>query len=38
MRESLRQLLDFQFERILFAHGEPLTTNAHARLTEILEP
>lgn len=36
MRLSLRQLLDYRFERILFAHGEPVTARAHARLGELL--
>ncbi len=36
MRLSLRQLLDYPFERILFAHGEPVTAQAHARLAELL--
>lgn len=36
LRRSLRQLLDFRFERLLFAHGPPLLANARARLEEIL--
>lgn len=36
MRRSLRQLLDLQFERMLFAHGEPLTANARQRLETLL--
>lgn len=37
MRKSLRQLLDCRFERILFAHGLPILSQAHARLTELLK-
>lgn len=33
---SLRRLLAFGFERILFAHGLPIVTNAHARLAALL--
>lgn len=33
---SLRQLLDFQFQRILFAHGNPVTTRAHDRLAALM--
>lgn len=36
MRESLRQLLHLQFERILFAHGTPITSRAHAQLASLL--
>ncbi len=36
LRRSLRQLLDFRFERLLFAHGPPLVADAHARLEKIL--
>ncbi len=36
LRRSLQQLLDFRFERLLFAHGQPLVTDAWARLEEIL--
>ncbi|MGI9088072.1 MAG: hypothetical protein ACR2HH_10100 [Chthoniobacterales bacterium] len=36
MRTSLRQLLDYQFERLLFAHGEPILTHARQRLAELL--
>lgn len=36
LRKSLRQLFDFSFERILFAHGTPILTNAHKRLEELL--
>ncbi len=34
---SLRRLLDFQFQRILFAHGNPVTTRAHDRLAALME-
>lgn len=37
MRRSLRQLLDFRFERILFAHGTPLTSKAYERLGTLLD-
>jgi glyoxylase-like metal-dependent hydrolase (beta-lactamase superfamily II) len=37
MRQSLRQLLELDFERILFAHGMPITTRAHERLVQLLE-
>ncbi len=37
MRRSLRKLLDLEFERIVFAHGLPVVTNAKRRLTELLE-
>jgi glyoxylase-like metal-dependent hydrolase (beta-lactamase superfamily II) len=36
MRQSLRQLLAFDFERILFAHGEPIVTRAKEQLVELL--
>jgi glyoxylase-like metal-dependent hydrolase (beta-lactamase superfamily II) len=36
MRRSLGQLLALDFERILFAHGEPITTHARERLTRLL--
>ena len=37
MRKSLRRLLDFQFERLLFAHGAPIVSGARRRLEELLE-
>ncbi len=37
MRRALRQLLDLEFQRILFAHGVPIVTNAKRRLAELLE-
>jgi glyoxylase-like metal-dependent hydrolase (beta-lactamase superfamily II) len=36
MRRSLRSLLNFKIERILFAHGTPITANAGARLRQLL--
>ncbi len=36
LRRSLRQLLDLRFERLLFAHGEPIVHAARARLEELL--
>lgn len=36
MRRSLQQLLDFDFERILFAHGAPILAHARERLTSLL--
>ena len=36
MRRSLSNLLDFAFERILFAHGTPILTGARHRLEELL--
>jgi Metallo-beta-lactamase superfamily len=36
MRQSLRQLLDYRFEHMLFAHGAPLLGAAHGRLEELL--
>ena len=37
MRKSLRKLLNFSFERILFAHGNPLVSRARERLIALLE-
>lgn len=37
MRRSLGQLLDFDFERIMFAHGLPMVANAKTRLANLLE-
>lgn len=37
MRKSLRQLLPFSFQRILFAHGTPIVSRASARLFDLLE-
>jgi len=36
MRRALRQLLDFSFERLLFAHGIPLVRAARKRLEALL--
>jgi hypothetical protein len=36
MRRSIGQLLDYKSERILFAHGTPILSQAHARLQELL--
>lgn len=36
LRRSLRQLLDWSFERLLFAHGTPLLIRPHERLETLL--
>jgi hypothetical protein len=36
LRRSLRQLLDWSFERLLFAHGEPLLSQPRQRLETLL--
>ena len=36
MRRSLSKLLDYDFERMLFAHGTPILTGARDRLEELL--
>ncbi len=36
MRASLRQCLDWPFERLLFAHGSPILSSARARLETLL--
>jgi hypothetical protein len=36
MRRSLPKLLEFQFDRILFAHGTPLVSGARKRLEQML--
>ncbi len=36
LRQSLRQLLDFSFARLLFGHGPPLVSAARAKLEAIL--
>jgi hypothetical protein len=36
MRRSLRKLLDYAFERMLFAHGTPILTGARARVEQLL--
>lgn len=35
MQKSLRQLLDLKVEKILFAHGIPITANAQTRLASL---
>jgi hypothetical protein len=35
MRRSLRHLLDYKFERMLFAHGTPLMHSARKKLEEL---
>ena len=37
MRRSLRKLLDYEFERIVFAHGSPVVADAKRRLADLLE-
>jgi metallo-beta-lactamase superfamily protein len=37
MRWSLRRLLDYDFDQLLFAHGIPLIHSARERLEELLE-
>jgi len=37
MRQSLRKLLLYQAERILFAHGTPILSGASARLQQLLD-
>lgn len=36
LRRSLRRLLDRDFKRLLFAHGNPILASAHARLAGLL--
>jgi hypothetical protein len=36
MRRSLGKLLDFSFERMLFAHGTPILSGARARVEKLL--
>ena len=36
MHRSLRKLLDYAFERMLFAHGTPILTGARARVEQLL--
>jgi hypothetical protein len=36
MRQSLPKLLDYAFDRILFAHGTPILSRARARLEQLL--
>lgn len=37
MRRSLPKLLDYSFERMLFAHGTPILTGARQKLEQLLE-
>jgi len=37
MRRSLRKLLDYKAERILFAHGTPILSGASNRLRDLLD-
>jgi glyoxylase-like metal-dependent hydrolase (beta-lactamase superfamily II) len=37
MHRSLRQLLDYNFERMLFAHGAPLIVSARDRLEQLFK-
>jgi glyoxylase-like metal-dependent hydrolase (beta-lactamase superfamily II) len=37
MRASLRKLLDYSFERMVFSHGEPILSHARDRLEALLE-
>jgi glyoxylase-like metal-dependent hydrolase (beta-lactamase superfamily II) len=36
LRNSLRQLLEFRFERLLFAHGKPIMAGARGKLEVLL--
>jgi glyoxylase-like metal-dependent hydrolase (beta-lactamase superfamily II) len=36
MRQSLEKLLDHAFQRLLFAHGTPILSDARARLAQLL--
>jgi glyoxylase-like metal-dependent hydrolase (beta-lactamase superfamily II) len=36
LRESLRRLLDLDFDNLLFAHGEPLTGAGNAALRDFV--
>lgn len=36
LRDSLRKLLSLDFDILTFAHGAPITENAHARLTQLI--
>jgi hypothetical protein len=37
MRQSLRKLLDYKAERMLFAHGMPILSGASERLQDLLD-
>jgi glyoxylase-like metal-dependent hydrolase (beta-lactamase superfamily II) len=36
MHRSLRRLLDYDFERMLFAHGTPIMQSARKKLEQLL--
>ena len=36
LRESLRRLLDLEFDNLLFAHGEPLIDGGRVALREFV--
>jgi len=36
MRRSLRRLMDYPFDRMLFAHGTPILSGARAKLEQLL--
>ena len=36
LHDSLRKLLSLEFDILTFAHGAPITENAHARLTKLI--
>jgi hypothetical protein len=38
MRQSLEKILDYSFDRMLFAHGTPILSGARARLEQLLAP
>lgn len=37
LRHSIRQLLDYSFERVFFAHGTPILARGRSRLAELLD-
>ena len=37
LRESLRRLLDEDFDALLFAHGEPMSEGGHAALRAFVD-
>ncbi len=37
LRQSLRKLLDYSFERMFFAHGTPILKKARARVEQLLD-
>ena len=36
LRDSLRRLCDLEFDALLFAHGQPLTTGGSAAMRSFL--